>query len=62
MAPASGLFEPILAALDAHGVRAVVVGGVATVLLIDMKRSAGRPQDMADIEALELIRSRGEPT
>ncbi len=26
------LFEPILAALDANGVRAVVVGGVATVL------------------------------
>jgi len=26
------LFEPIFAALEAHGVRAVVVGGVATVL------------------------------
>jgi len=32
VAAASGLFEPIFAALDAHGVRAVVVGGVATVL------------------------------
>ncbi len=169
MAAASGLFEPILAALDGNGVRAVVVGGVATVLhgharltadldlvvdlradqpsraiqaltdlglvpmlpvdaldfadpairqrwvatrnlkvfslydpadplrqvdlfaedpipfdelwgravevrlasvsvriasiddLITMKRSAGRPQDLADIEALEMIRGRGEP-
>jgi len=42
------MFEPILAALDANGVRSVVVGGVATVL-------HGHPRLTADLDlALDL--------
>src|SRR5439155_1529323 len=67
------LFEPLFEALNTAEVRYVVVGGFAVVLhgharltadidLIRLKRIAGRPQDLADIEALELIlRRRGNP-
>jgi len=57
MAASSGLFEPVLAALDANGVRSVVVGGVATVLHGHARLTADLD---LDIEALELIRTRGE--
>jgi len=53
------LFEPVLAALDAAGVRFVVVGGVAVVLhghpRMTAERAAGRPQDLADIAALKAL-------
>ncbi len=41
------IFEPVFLALNEAGVRYVVVGGLV------------RPQDLADIEALEALKKRG---
>ena len=44
------VFEPLFRALNDAGIRYVRVGD-----LIHLKRLAGRPQDLADIEQLEAI-------
>lgn len=52
--------EQVLGALNGAGVRYLIVGGVAVVLHGHLRTTADldRPQDLADIEALEAIAAR----
>lgn len=59
--------EAVFGALNQAGVRYLVAGGLAVGVpltfvglddLLAMKRSAGRPQDLVDVERLEVLRRR----